>query len=242
MVDFEFQGKSVTLPCIVQKASSLTSFFLVPSAAARRLLPDDALSVIEFLPGRTLLSLGCIDYEENDLGDYEEVMFALFVRESAKGKAPGFARAWLDFARSRLGTYVHRLPVNQTFTCEAGRALWGFPKTVEEIRFDVRDGRVSWSLAMDGREVLSLLGKTGGKSKVPEMNARTYSYIDGRLHVTPFVSSASEVGFELGGAAPELGEHPVADELRSLGLPKRPLMTVWAGRMRARFEAARPVG
>jgi hypothetical protein len=34
-----------------------------------------------------------------------------------------------------------------------------------------------------------------------------------------------------------LGSHPVADELRTLGLPKRPLMSVWMGRMHGRFEA-----
>jgi hypothetical protein len=32
----------------------------------------------------------------------------------------------VDLARGRLGAYIHRLPVSQSFTCEAGRAIWGF--------------------------------------------------------------------------------------------------------------------
>jgi hypothetical protein len=33
-----------------------------------------------------------------------------------------------------------------------------------------------------------------------------------------------------------LGSHPIADDLRSLGLPKKPLMTTWIGRMVMRFD------
>jgi hypothetical protein len=32
----------------------------------------------------------------------------------------------------RAGTFIARLPVNQEFTCEAGRAIWGFPKSVKD--------------------------------------------------------------------------------------------------------------
>ncbi|MGH2758054.1 MAG: hypothetical protein ACRDKJ_00655 [Actinomycetota bacterium] len=42
----------------------------------------------------------------------------------------------------------------------------------------------------------------------------------------------------LGGAKLELGPHPIADELRTLGLPKRALMTSTLRRMQAEFGAA----
>jgi hypothetical protein len=42
----------------------------------------------------------------------------------------------------------------------------------------------------------------------------------------------------MGGAELELGAHPIADELRSLGLPKPALMSMWMGKMKGRFEAA----
>ena len=40
----------------------------------------------------------------------------------------------------------------------------------------------------------------------------------------------------LGGAELSLGSGPIADQLRSLGLPRRALMTTWMERMRARFD------
>ena len=36
----------------------------------------------------------------------------------------------------------------------------------------------------------------------------------------------------------ELGDHPLADELRHLGLPKKPLSVMWTENMHGRFETA----
>jgi hypothetical protein len=89
--------------------------------------------------------------------------------------------------------------------------------------------------------VLTFGAERGGRTTLPDMPMQTYSYIDGRLHATAFTSGATEVGFALGGATLELGEHEIADELRRLGLPRTPLMTVWFGHQHARFEAPVPV-
>ena len=72
---------------------------------------------------------------------------------------------------------------------------------------------------------------------MPDQELVTYTWIDGALHRTRFVSGADGVGFHLGGAALTLGDHPIADELRGLGLPKRALLSVWMERMHGRFEA-----
>jgi hypothetical protein len=45
------------------------------------------------------------------------------------------------------------------------------------------------------------------------------------------------MGVRLGGARLELGPHPIADALRSLGLPGPALMTMWTERMHGRFDA-----
>jgi hypothetical protein len=90
---------------------------------------------------------------------------------------------------------------------------------------------------MGGRHVLTFGVERGGRFTLPDVAMRTYSYIDGRLHATTFTSGATEVGFALGGSTLALGDHPIADELRSLGLPRTSLMTVWMGHQHARFDA-----
>ena len=238
---YEFGGRTVTMPVVVRDASSGAATYLVRAAAARRLLPGPELDVVELLPGRALFSIACIDYRDNDLGDYNEVSLALFVRERNAPRGIPYLGAALDLARSRVATWIWKLPVDQRFTCEAGRGIWGFPKTVEQIDFADAGAERRCHLVMDGREVLSLSFERGGTRTLPDAAMVTYSYLDGRLHRTRFVSGASGVDIRLGGAAPSLGDHPVAGELRALGLPARPLMTVWMERTHARFEAPEPV-
>ena len=238
---YVFEGREVSLPVIVRKARAVAVTYIVDAKAARALLPDPGLELVEVAPRRTLFTLGVIDYIENDLGDYNEVSMALYVRERGAMRGFPYFGAWLDFLRGRLSTYIHRLPVDQSFTCAAGRGIWGFPKTVERIEFEANGDRAVARLEMDGRLVLTLDAPAGGARELPDNAMLTYSMIDGRLHRTPFRSGADGVGMQRGGATVALGDHPVADELRRLGLPKPALFSVWMGNMRGRFDAAAPV-
>ena len=73
--------------------------------------------------------------------------------------------------------------------------------------------------------------------QMPDQELVTFTMIEGVLHRTRFVTGASGMGFRLGGAELSLGDHPIAEELRGLGLPKRALMSVWMEKMHGRFEA-----
>jgi hypothetical protein len=230
------QGRTVELPVVVRDASAATATYLVSAAAARRLLPYDAIDVVELLPGRALLSIAAIDYRDNDLGDYNEISIAFFVRERAE--PAGTLRTARALFRNDLKTYIHRLPVNQSFTCEAGCAIWGFPKTVEEIEFHAGERRHDCTFHADGRHVFSFSTPRGGGRTLPDSTMVTYTRIEGVPHKTRFTSGATDFGVRLGGAELRLGDHPIADELRTLGLPKRAIMTTWMGHMHGRFEAA----
>ncbi len=234
---YVFQGREVTLPVVVRDASSTAATYLVPAAAARRFLPCPDLDVIELLPGRTLFSIACIDYRDNDLGDYHEVSLAFFVRERRAPAGVPYLGPALDFARNRVATWIWKLPVDQSFTRDAGEGIWGFPKTVEQIAFTTVGARRRCTLTMGGRLVLAFTIAPGGTRTLPDTPMVTYSMVDGALHRTAFVSGATGVGIHLGGVELALGDHPLADDLRTLGLPKRPLLSVWMTHTHARFGA-----
>lgn len=238
---YVFEGVEVTLPVIVRRARAAAATYVVSADAARALMPDSSLAIMECAPGRTLFTLGAIDYIDNDLGDYNEVSLAFYVRPRGAPRGIPYLGAWSDFLAGRASTYIHRLPVDQSFTCAAGRGIWGFPKTVERIAFDVGAERAQCRLEVEGRHVLTLTTRRHGDRTLKDSSMTTYSYIGGVLHQTAFRSGADGVGISLGGADLELGNHAIADELRSLGLPKAPLMTVWMENMRGRFEAPRLV-
>ena len=239
---FVFEGRAVTLPVAVRDAASAAATYLVRTAAARRLLPDPALDVVELLPGRALFSIAAIEYRDNDLGDYHEVSLAFFVRERrAPPPAIPYLGAAVDLARNRLATWIWKLPVDQRFTCEAGRGIWGFPKTIERIDFRDGEGRRECRLVMDGRHVLTFSVVRGGRRTLPDAAMVTYSHVDGALRRTRFVSGATGVGIHIGAAKLVLGDHPLADDLRALGLPRRALVSVWMEHAHGLFESPEPV-
>jgi len=140
--------------------------------------------------------------------------------------------------RNRVATYIWKLPVDQRFTCAAGHGIWGFPKSVEQIAFEDVGGRRRCRLVVDGRHVLTFSVSRGGGRTLPDApwrptptstacsTARRSSPRDGRWDPP-------------GRRELVLGDHPLAAELGSLGLPKGALMSVWMEHSHGRFEAPR---
>jgi hypothetical protein len=226
---YEIAGRTVAMPCVVRDASAGTALFEVDAAAARALVPAE-FDLVETGPGRCHVVLAVIDYRDNDLGDYLEVGITFFVTP-AGGTA------------DQAGTFITRLPVDQEFTCEAGRTIWGFPKTVEDITVDYAETSVTCTLRMDGALVLRLTLPRGGSDDMPSLPMSTYSLIGGVAHQTAFTQggAGSQVLAGDAGVTLELGDHPVAKELATLGLPAPAQMATWTEHMRGTFETPRPV-
>ena len=221
---YQIQGQTVTLPCVVRDASSGSVMYFVDSAAAQKLVPKE-FEVIEASPGKTQLTIAIIDYRDNDLGDYDEVGIIFFVKPAGKPDA-------------ELGSYIHQLPVNQSFTCEAGCRIWGFPKSVQEIDFSYADDSASCKLSMDGQHVLTLTVPRGGDDSSEDSDALGYTLIEGVPHSNRFTRGGSGEKTTPGGDGVELllGDHPIADELRGMGLPEAtPLLSAWTEHMRGSF-------
>jgi hypothetical protein len=223
---YTIQGRSVSLPVEVRRATNASALWLVPAAAVAKLLPDDAFQPLDVGGGQTQLILGLIDYQENDLGDYREVAVIFFVHP--RGTGP-----------EQAGSFIWRLPVDQSFTCEAGCSIWGFPKSVEKIDYDYAADRVTGTLWMDGRRVFTLTVPRGSEPNADAATSGfTYTYLEGAPHRTPMTTGG---GAALNPSGPpvalDLGDHPIADALRSLGLPKAPLLATWVPHMQGSFGA-----
>jgi hypothetical protein len=222
------QGQTVTMPAVVRDASSGTAVFLVPADAVRKLLPGEAFDVVEMAPGQAQAVVGFVDYRDNDLGDYNEVMIVFFVRPRAD---PAAAE----------GTFIYKLPVNQSFTCDAGCQIWGFPKSVEEIDIDYGEDRVICKLTMGGQHVftLSLPRTSPADGDDNDMEMTTYTYLDGPAAVAFTQGGGTAVIPGGAGVELQLGAHPLADELRRLGLPAAPMLSTWTEHMHGTFGAPR---
>ncbi len=234
---YEILGREVRLPVEVREATAAIANYLVPARAAQRLIEASGLRVATVLPGRTLCTIGTMDYRDGDLGQYYEISVSFFVQEH-DARAASFARNLRALARGRLPAYIHQLPVNGDFTCEAGQKIWGFPKFVTEIELREENGWRTSVLRADGEHILTQRVRVSVGRTMPARAQVSYAHRAGALYRTPSTMSGEGFGVRLGGAAIELGEHPIANELRSLGLPKRALFSMSIGHMRATFQGA----
>ncbi|WP_300007435.1 acetoacetate decarboxylase family protein [Pseudonocardia sp.] len=222
---WEVQGRRLGFPVRISAASAACAAYLVRTALARPLVAGTGLELVS-VAGRTPLLLVLVDYRVNELGDYDEAGVAFLVRH-----------------RGVTGPYVHQLPVTQSFTMEAGRALWGLPKWPARVDLTIDGGHASCRLADDtGRHVLTATMRALPPRlpfTVPGAITALAPHGGGVL-ASPVRARVGGLRLRVGGGAHvELGRgHPMADELRALRLPRRPLATVTADRVSFDMGAA----
>lgn len=225
----EVQGRTITFPMVVEELRAATVLYSVPAAAAAALLPGDAFEIVEIAPGTAQLVVAACDYVRNPWGDYVELNLGFLVRPA--GAPPEV-----------IGSFVYRMPVNQPFTCEAGNRVMGFPKTVEDLTVAYTDTTASFRLAMGGHHVLTLTVPRAAPTGEPERVAATsYSYLDGVPHRTDLSMDMGTGVIDPADVQLELGDSPVADELRSLGLPCAPDLATWGEGLSATFFLGQPI-
>jgi hypothetical protein len=233
---FEVLGRAVRVPVQVERASAFSATYLASGAHVQRWIAASGLSVLEPVPGRTVLSIAALRYQEGDWGQYTELCIAVPVL------APDASRAGLWPALAALrndawGLYLHYLPVSEEFSARAGVQLYGFPKWVADIDITHTRRRASCTLASDGQHVLSLTARVpnGSSRRFAATSVDAYSFRDGRLQRCRFTVEGEGVDVRPFGAELELGQHVIASELSGLGLSRHALCVSRIERMRASF-------
>jgi len=221
MAPLTIQGRELTLPVRIREAAIFGATYAVRSEAAKAVIAYSGLDIAEALPGKAFCTLLFVDYTDGDLDSYHEFGVAFLVRP------PGSAGPGTLPELRQAGLFVHWLPVDQTFTMEAGRTLWGFPKELAEIDLRLRTPYKRCIVRKDGRLVVDLLVRPGVPVPgSPTVSMTAYTSRDGVTRSVPWSMSVHSLRARPGGAMIRLGNHPVAKELSELGLPKRPLLTM----------------
>ncbi len=212
-------GTVLTMPVRIRKADNHVALFSVPSAAAQAMIDYSGMKVFEYRPGRAITMLMLVRYIDGDLGQYHEFGTAVMVNPLGVGAPKTGLRGFGDAA-----AFIHHLPVDQSFTLQAGRTIWGFPKIMAD--FTVRENKTfDFQVSEGGKLIAGIefspgLPIPGALTSKPQMLTQ-YSHLDGITREIHSEMHNSGMRARIGGARLRLGNHPYADELRSLGLPKR---------------------
>src|SRR5262245_4771733 len=201
-------GQVVTMPVKIRKAEQHMAMFSVDADAAQQLIDYTGLKVCRYLPGRAIVVLMLMHYVDGDLGQYYEYGTNVMVNP------PGSDAAGLRAMQS-AGAFIHHLPVDQSFTLEAGRTIWGYPKVMADFTIRtpdrsagarrIRDGRpFGFEVTIDGQFAVGMDFSPGlpipsaftSKTQVHP----TYSHLDGVTRETAGEMRLSGVRYRPGGA------------------------------------------
>ncbi|MEE3851060.1 acetoacetate decarboxylase family protein [Gordonia sp. LSe1-13] len=240
----EILGSTVTMPVEIRHARCFVAGFTADSSAVERAIrsagTEGRVRPLRVRPGRTMCMVVFVDYVDGDLGPYNEFGVCFLVEDPSRPPSSPLA-ALGSLARGDARALIHHLPVDGDFTLAAGRGIWGFPKTLATFDVDheaaTKHGRVS----ADGQLIADLTVRPGitvpDNAKDTVLNA--YSQLDGVLRLTPWkLTSTSGTRSRVGGARLTLGDHPIADELRSLKLGRHALMSTSVDKVTMTFEDA----
>ncbi|MEU8248222.1 acetoacetate decarboxylase family protein [Nonomuraea sp. NPDC048916] len=221
----------------MRDASVCSAMYAVRADAARAVIAYSGLDVAEVFPGKAVCALTFVDYRDGDLDAYHEFGVAFLIRPPGRASSVGLG----DLRQA--GVFIHWLPVDQRFTLEAGRTIWGFPKELADIELRLGSPYKRCIVRKDGRLVLDLLLRPGvpvlGPGAMVPLDAFTHR--EGVTRRVPWSVQARGVRVRPGGALIRLGNHPVAKELSELGLPKRALFSSTVAQATMTFGGAEPL-
>lgn len=230
-------GAVVTMPVQIRTADQHMAMFSVDADAAQRMIDYSGLKVCRYRPGRAVVVLMLMRYVDGDLGQYLEYGTNVMVNP------PGSTASGVRALQS-AGAFIHHLPVDQAFTLEAGRSIWGYPKVMAD--FTVRDGRqFGFDVTIDGQLAVGMEFEPGLPvparfTSKPQLHP-TFSHLNGVTRETAGDIRLSGVRYRPGGVRLWLGDHPYAKELAALGLPKRALISSSVQNVRMTFGDAKEI-
>lgn len=235
---YRVQDTDVQVPMTVEHAVGGLTIIPGDADAIDAALPSD-LAPVRLPGGLGVVLLLAVDYVDNPLGAYDEVVVGLAARPVGMRGGPVVGVA--DVLRGRTGVWIEHMAVSEAFTREAGETIWGYPKTLDDLTIDHDGPRATSTWARDGRTILEVSQPTRGLLPAPALPVTTYTRIDGRTMQTSLRARARGVGVAVTGVRTTLGDHPLADELAGLGVGRRPIAAAWLSSIRMDFSTATPL-
>lgn len=212
-VEVPWGNRTICLPVFYYDVATLSVQFLAPIARVRPLLPSSRMHPLRVTPWHCVVSISAFEYRDSDIGAYNEVSIGVPI--VLDEPTPWFIGT-LRQAPAVPQVYVRHLPVTTEVARQAGVEFAGYPKFLAEITFE-KDGEwIKCHLHEAGQHILTLGGREGALSSAPRSRMQPITVREGyMLRCELVVSERNQTsGRGAGGAQLELGEHPIAQEIR----------------------------
>jgi Acetoacetate decarboxylase (ADC) len=236
----EVDGLRVKGPAFYHRVDSFQSLHLASYEAVQEVLPSNELQPVRWFDGRAALQIAAFrhnvvtcsyaDGTTGVLAPYGEVLIAALVTR-------GPARRGLPLLAPGLhhvGGFILHLPVTTLEARDLGLQIFGMPKFVADMGFREEPLLRQLRLSEQDSEILTLTIRPTGPVTTDRSPVLLYSSLHAELlQTTVRLHGHRQVRLGRQAGALQLGNHPVADQLRALGVSRAPLMV--ANYLDARF-------
>jgi len=212
----EPRGKGC-IPAYYHEAMSFNANFMAPLNLVRALLPSPVMHPLRATPWHAVVTIAACHYVATDAGPYDEMFIAIPVTLN-KPALP--LLGLLRHMAERPLLYIHEMPVT-TQAARDGGWLWAnYPKFLADIHFETKGDWITCHLAEDGRHILTFSARQLPVKEVDRWHFDALTVRGDCLLRSPNTLSPCKLGVSRSPADVqlELGDHPLANELRGLKL------------------------
>lgn len=196
--------------------------------------------------GKPVVALGLIQYKQSDLGAYNEIILAIpVIRSHEKTSWKNWLDLYAGFNKRKGGQYIIHIPVTTQQSVDAGRNLWGYPKSLLPINHLFSNNQVETQLFNESNNpLLQVNGSLGIGIPIPTMQLMTYSFLKEKLIKTT-VDIFSEMKWKAGSKLKiqvNDSTHPMGKDIVELGITdKHPLFTIESKHFKAQFNEGQQI-
>jgi hypothetical protein len=204
-------------PVFYYDVFSMMVTYVTPLERIRAALPSPVMHPLRITPWHGVTVISAFEYSDTDIGPYNElaVMFPVTLYKPA----PVLTGLLKALAEGPM-VYIWHLPVTTELARYLGVEHAGFPKFVADIQFDRHAGWIDCRVAEGDSHILTLRVREiqvqpGGRSRFHMANVQ-----NGRILRLEANSQLRRLGISHNPSDVrlELGSHPMAQDLSSLGL------------------------
>ncbi len=179
--------------------------------------------------GKALIGVGVLNYIETSIGSYGEVAVVIPVVCGKKTSAfTGLIPALMDSWYPGFGLLVMHLPVNGLLARDGGRQGWGYTKFIADMHFIINSDYFECQMHEEGRHILDIRVLKKGILAKETRPVTTYSVLDNNLIKTIMPQRGiKRTTIQTKGSFLSLGNRPVAESVKALGISSRPFMSAY---------------
>ena len=211
-------GRDLKRPVFFYDSTMFQVSFLTPVEKVRQRLPSRRILPMRLTPRTTVTSIGVIQHHDSDVGAYNVlgIMFPVTIDRPAP-----VMRGLLRVATNGATLFAWQMPETSQFAVDSGVETAGYPKFLARVDIEAADAFATCRVEEGGKHILTLAIR---RPEVAPVNRRwpggMLTVRDGWVQRIPYVSNIPYAGKSSKAADVklDLGDHPVADELRQLDL------------------------